>query len=57
MIEHWRQNGPPVYMAVAGYLGLIKGDKGSQSGLSDEEKYGNLEELEQMFASTGGMIE
>lgn len=24
MQKHWRENGPPVYMSVAGYLGLIK---------------------------------
>lgn len=63
MVDHWTENGPPVYMAVAGYLGLIKekkkGDKPSGSGNSsnDAKRYGNLEELAAMFNGTGGMIQ
>jgi len=50
MIEHWKRHGPPVYMSVAGYLGLIKEEtKGKPKG-------GNLDELARMFASTGGKI-
>ncbi len=58
------QNGPPVYMSVAGYMGLIKkqsspnpsGPPPSSSREREEQKYGNLEELEAMFSSTGGVI-
>lgn len=54
MVEHWKLNGPPVYMAVAGYLGLIKEDKRRPK---DESKYGSLEELANMFSNSGGMIQ
>jgi len=50
MQKHWRLNGPPVYMAVAGYLGLIKEDKKAST------EYGSLDELAAMFGSTGGEI-
>lgn len=50
MQRHWRANGPPVYMSVAGYLGLIKEDKKAST------EYGSLDELEKMFGSTGGEI-
>lgn len=49
MCKHWKSYGPPVYMAVAGFLGLINTSKA-------KPKSGNLEDLERMFASTGGMI-
>lgn len=55
MVRHWKHNGPPVYMAVAGYLGLIKEDKDIPK--TDEEKYGNLEELAAMFEQSGGVIQ
>jgi hypothetical protein len=55
MVEHWQANGPPVYMAVAGYLGLIKTT--GRKGQTDKERYGNLEELAAMFQSSGGMIQ
>ncbi len=47
MVKHWEESGPPVYMSVAGYLGLIKDGKKS---------YGDLEELEREFAGAGGII-
>lgn len=56
MVEHWKHNGPPVYMSVAGYLGLIK-PASQRPGASPEEKYGNLEDLEKLFAGTGGVIQ
>lgn len=56
MLKHWKENGPPVYMAVAGYLGLIK-PAAKRENASEEEKYGNLEELEAMFAGSGGVIQ
>lgn len=57
MVEHWKTNGPPVYMAVAGYLGLIKTDKKATSSGGSSQEYGNLEELARMFEGTGGMIQ
>lgn len=24
MVEHWKHSGPPVYMSVASYLGMVK---------------------------------
>ncbi len=61
MQDHWDQFGPPVYISVASYLGLNKsGDKTARApngdGKSDEEKYGNLEELAAMFGDSGGVI-
>ena len=40
--------GPPVYISVAGYMGLIKE--------KSKPKSGDMNELARMFASTGGMI-
>lgn len=54
MLDHWEAFGPPVYISAAAYLGL--GGKGDSSAKTDEEKYGNLEELAAMFQSTGGVI-
>ena len=54
MVDHWQENGPPVYIAVAGYLGLVKRKSGSKSKAKAEEP-GNLEELLKM-AGPGGMI-
>ena len=63
MVEHWQRSGLPTYMAVSGYLGLIKPDKDAPAVVnrdaapgSDEAKYGNLDELAAMFADSGGMI-
>lgn len=50
MLTHWGKYGPPVYMSVAGYLGLIKEDKKAS------KEYGSLDELAAMFGSTGGEI-
>jgi len=50
MVEWWSDNGPPVYVSVAGYLGLIKKkNKGKNQQSSD------LSELLKM-AGAGGMI-
>lgn len=46
MQKWWTDNGPPVYMAVAGYLGLIK---------KPEPKKGTMADLAAMFRkATGG---
>jgi hypothetical protein len=52
MIDWWTENGPPVYVSVAGYLGLIKKKK-SKSGKTVGS--GNLNDLLKM-AGNGGMI-
>lgn len=57
MVEHWKQNGPPVYMAVAGYLGLIKTDGKASSTKKDTGQYGDLNDLARMFQGTGGLIQ
>lgn len=62
MVDWWKENGVPVYMAVSGYLGLIKpksgGTKGSgSSGTGSGGDYGNLEDLARMFGDTGGLIQ
>lgn len=54
MLDHWEDFGPPVYITAAAYLGL--GGKGNDTGKTDEQKYGNLEELAAMFESSGGVI-
>lgn len=67
MVDHWEAYGPPVYMAVASYLGLNKGTKKDSSldvpkvsaGTATEEevsKYGNLNELAALFGGSGGRI-
>lgn len=49
MVDWWEQNGPPVYISAASYLGLVKPKKkGSQAP-------GNLNELLKL-AGPGGMI-
>lgn len=49
MNDWWSENGPPVYIAVAGYLGLIKEPEGSKP-------VGDLNELAKL-AGAGGMIQ
>lgn len=56
MVDHWEAFGPPVYISVAGYLGLGKGRK-KPGDKSSSSKYGNLEDLVSMFGSTGGVIQ
>jgi hypothetical protein len=52
MVEFWSENGPPVYVSAAAYLGLIKPKKKSSSGKSTG---GDLNELLKM-AGPGGMF-
>jgi len=58
MVDWWKENGPPVYIAVAGYLGLIK-DKKSKAPVgkpaSGGHKGNDLNELLKM-AGKGGEI-
>lgn len=53
MVKWWEENGPPVYVAAAAYLGLIKPKKKSSTGKADDA--GNLNELLKL-AGPGGMI-
>jgi hypothetical protein len=50
MADHWRQFGPPVYVAAAAYLGLIKPNKKKKK---QQEKTGDLEELHRNFNGMG----
>lgn len=55
MLEHWKLNGPPVYIAVAGYLGLIKPEAGVEKENRPPE-VGNLNDLLSL-AGKNGMIQ
>lgn len=50
MQDHWKHFGPPVYLAVAGYLGLIK-------ERVEDKPSGSIKSLFQMFKSKGGVIQ
>lgn len=65
MSDHWDENGPPVYIAVAGYLGMFKKDKDkkrdfeqdSPTGIPGPEQGGNdPNELVHMLSETGGIL-
>lgn len=65
MQQHWLEWGPPVYMSVAAYMGLMKkprsgnpsDDGGGQSLKADsEENLQNLEKLFSEFSGAGGVI-
>jgi hypothetical protein len=45
MVDHWERNGPPVYMTVAAYFGLVKKPK------EKAQKTGDLNELLARFPS------
>lgn len=49
MVTWWSENGPPVYVSVASYLGLVKPRKSKSKGTGD------LNELLKL-AGPGGMI-
>lgn len=60
MQDHWQEFGPPVYMAVAAYMGLMKkpkpGSKGGGALRADSPE--NEAALEELFGSfPGGVIE
>lgn len=61
MVQHWKTNGIPTYMAVSGYLGLIKpgsgGTKSTGTSAGGGGDYGSLEDLARMFEGSGGMIQ
>ena len=59
MVEFWAENGPPVYVSAAAYLGLIKSKKKKASSQGKPAKGGHrgddLNELLKM-AGPGGMF-
>lgn len=56
MVDWWEENGPPAYVGVASYLGLIKPKKKTGKAPNTPGKENNLEELANRFRATGGMI-
>jgi hypothetical protein len=57
MKDHWAEFGPPAYVAIAMYMGLIKpGQKRKNFQGDKKEEPGNFDELIAMFANTGGVI-
>ena len=55
MVDWWKENGVPTYMAVSAYLNISK-PKGNTPTAPGSD-FGNLEDLEAMFSSTGGLIQ
>lgn len=55
MLDWWAHNGPPVYVPVASYFGLIKPQQSSSSNTVAKKESGNLNELLEM-AGPGGMF-
>jgi hypothetical protein len=56
MLDLWDRQGPPVHIAVAGYLGLLAKPGENKKGKAKTQKTGDLNELAAMFAGTGGLI-
>lgn len=61
MTDHWKKFGPPVYISVAGYLGLTGKNKtgskpqpGNPFGKTGET--GDLEDLANFLSGTGGVL-
>ncbi len=52
MHRHWAEFGPPVYVAVASYLGLNKPKAATSAGRDDDDPDG-LGELLAMFGDGG----
>lgn len=66
MQDHWAKFGPPVYIAAAGYLGLIgketpkgQGGNGAQTAskpIGAVGENGNLNDLAQLLSGSGGVL-
>lgn len=62
MLSHWEKNGPPVYVAVAGYLGLIatedkkKPSESSSKPIGNSGEKGDLNDLARMLSGSGGIL-
>jgi hypothetical protein len=62
MIDHWAEQGPPVYVSVAAYLGFsgkkaeppVKVVDGKPVKTTTSTKTGDLNQLASMFAKSGG---
>lgn len=55
MQDHWKYSGPPVYMSVAGYLGLIK-DRPKKPN-QKKTMTGSWDDLITQFSAAGGTIQ
>ena len=58
MQDHWTKYGPPVYIAVAGYLGLVKPEQKKAEppvDASSDANFQALEALERQLSGTGGV--
>lgn len=54
MIDWWADNGPPVYLPVAGYFGLVKTTPKKATAKAETSERGDLNDLARMFAGSGG---
>lgn len=58
--EHWAKYGPPVYIAVAAYLGLISTDDKpkpkSSKPIGHKGEAGDLASLHSLLSRTGGVL-
>lgn len=57
MQEHWKYDGPPVYIAVAAYLGMIKKRPGAKTADGKTSMTGSWDQLLASFSGTGGVIQ
>lgn len=57
MQDHWLHNGPPVYMSVAGYLGLIKKRSPVHKSTGKKQMTGNWDDLFSQFTAAGGTVQ
>lgn len=56
MQDHWKYNGPPVYIAVAHYLGMVqKRPRKTTEGRASMT--GSWDQLVAQFSGTGGVIQ
>lgn len=61
MLSWWEDNGPPVYISVASYLGLNKPKdkkkpRAKQVDADSSDNEANLENLVRMFSGSNGDI-
>jgi len=56
MQDHWKYNGPPVYMAVAHYLGMVH-ERPKKTIDGRTPMTGDWDQLLAQFSGTGGVIQ
>lgn len=58
MLHHWEMNGPPVYISVAAYLGLVKKDNkpNKPQAVDHDENERNLMALMADLSGSGGVF-